>query len=117
MTAALTLFPHLIAGLLALLYTQYISSTAYVTTAVQFVSPAAVILVAHLAWLAATRRLQDGYSIVVFYRTAVTAAGLAAIIVLIAIIAPITPGKGAATPASAQVGTMPGAGLTGKMHA
>ena len=32
------------------------------------------------------------------------------------IIAPTTPGRGAATPASAQVGTMPGAGLVGKTH-
>ena len=89
MTAISRLFPHLIAGFLALLYAQYISATMYVTTAVQFVSPAAVILVAHLAWLAATRRLQDGYSNVAFFRTAVTAAGLAAIIVLLAIIAPM----------------------------
>ena len=89
MTATSRLFPHLIAGFLALLYAQYISATMYVTTAVQFVSPVAAILLAHLAWLAATRGLQDGYSNVVFYRTAVTAAGLAAIIVLLAIIAPM----------------------------
>ena len=33
------------------------------------------------------------------------------------LLAPITPGKGAATPASAQVGTRPGAGFTGKTQA
>ena len=89
MTLAQQTAPHVLVGVLSLAYAQFISGTPYVTTAVQFVSPLAVVMLAHLGWLALCRRLDAGYSTVVFRRSLITAIGIAAGTVLFAVVAPM----------------------------
>ena len=83
------LLPHVVAGVLALGYAWRVSETEYVTTGVQFVSPLAVIVLAHLAWLAASNTLTAGFSQLVFRRSLGTAIGIAACTVLAAALAPM----------------------------
>jgi hypothetical protein len=85
---------HLLAGALALLYAWNMSGTHFVTTGLQFVAPAAVILVAHLAWLAAKRHLSPGFAHVAFSRTVVTAFSLSALSLVADIFAPMPAGAG-----------------------
>jgi hypothetical protein len=71
--------PHLAAGALALVYARILSGTAYVTTAVQFVSPLAVILIVHLAWMFASRQLTPGFAKMAFGRALVTSMAIIAL--------------------------------------
>jgi hypothetical protein len=87
-----TVMAHLIAGALALLYAWNLSGTRFVTTGLQFVAPLAVILVAHLLWLAARRQLHPGFAHVAFARTAVTAFGISALSILTDVVAPMPAG-------------------------
>ena len=89
MTAVRSLLPHVLAGGVVVTYAWFISGTPLVTTAVQFVSPLALISMVHLAWLAATRNLDVGFSHVVLRRSLHTAAGIAALTVLLAVILPM----------------------------
>jgi len=82
------MFPHLLAGLLALLYAWQVSHTQFVTTAVQFVSPLAAILAAHLLWIAAFGPLKPGFARVALMRMLVTAVGIVAVTVLVVIFGP-----------------------------
>lgn len=89
MTAVRSLLPHVLAGGLVVTYAWLISGTPFVTTAVQFVSPLALILIVHLAWLAATRSLNAGFSHVAFRRSLQTAANIAVLTVLLAAVLPM----------------------------
>ena len=106
-TAARQALVHLTAGAIGLLYAWLISRTAYVTTSVQFVSPLAVVLLSHLAWLAASRRLGPGFATIAFGRTFVTALGVTACTALAALYAPM-PADAAATAKDAQIGEIIG---------
>ncbi len=64
---------HIAAGGLALAYARFVSTTPYVTTGAQFLSPVAVILLTHLVWLWARRRLDPGFARAVFARSLATA--------------------------------------------
>jgi len=55
---------HLSAGLAALLYSGLVHETSLKTSAVQFVGPLVVVLLAHLAWLASQQELKPGFSMV-----------------------------------------------------
>jgi hypothetical protein len=81
--------PHLLAGSLALYYAWNISHSDYVTTGVQFVSPLAVVLTAHLAWLAAARGYQPGFSGIVLGRSFTTTLGIVVGTAFAAIYAPV----------------------------
>lgn len=87
-----SVIPHLLAGALALLYAWNLSGTRFVTTGLQFVAPVAVILVAHLVWLAVRRQLNPGFSHLAFGRTVVTAFGISALSILTDMVAPMPAG-------------------------
>ena len=80
---------HLIAGGLALAFAWFISKTQYVTSGVQFVSPLAIVLIVHLAWLAMRREIGVGFAAVVFRRMFVTAMGIITFTMLCALFAPM----------------------------
>jgi len=82
------LAPHLIAGGLALVYAWLMSNTRLVTTGAEFVSPLAVILAAHLIWMASIGGLTRGFARVAAGRALTTAFCLAACVGLLAIFAP-----------------------------
>jgi len=81
--------PHLIASSLALGYAWMVSRTAYMTTSVEFVSPLAIIVLVHLAWIGVRGQLVPGFAGVVFGRSLATTAGIAATAILLAIFAPM----------------------------
>jgi hypothetical protein len=83
---------HLIAGGLALVYAWLISGTHYVTSGLQFVSPLAVVLLAHLAWLAVRRELRMGFAMVAFGRMLATAICIVLFTAVCAVYAPIPVG-------------------------
>jgi len=89
MTIARRLFPHMLAGSLALAYAWVVSNTRYVTTGVQFVSPLAVVLLVHLAWLAVSRDINTGFAIVTFGRSLTTTLGIAFVTILFAAYTPM----------------------------
>ena len=89
MTKIRSILPHLVAGILALTYAWLVSGTRFVTTGVQFVAPLAVILLAHLAWLGASRNLEAGFSLIVIRRSLATAIGICGFTALLAAIAPL----------------------------
>lgn len=76
------LWVHGVAGGLALWFAWWISGTPYVQTAVQFVGPAAVILIVHLAWLGLSGRLVPGFSSKVFARALGSSGGMALLLFL-----------------------------------
>ena len=80
--------PHILAGGLALLYAWLISRTPYVTTGVQFVSPLAVIVLAHMTWMGAFDGLRPGYARTILGRALTTATGIAAATLLAALHTP-----------------------------
>jgi Polyketide cyclase / dehydrase and lipid transport len=82
-------FLHLIAGGLALAYAWLVSGTHYVTSGVQFISPLAVVLLLHLAWLATRRELRTGFAMVAFGRVLATAICIVLFTVLCAMYAPL----------------------------
>jgi hypothetical protein len=84
--------PHLIAGGLALAYAWLVSGTQYVTSGVQFVSPLAVVLLVHLAWLAVRRELGTGFAMVACSRMLATAICIVVFTVVCAMYAPIPAG-------------------------
>jgi hypothetical protein len=90
------LMAHVVAGSLALFYAWLIFNTRLVTTGVQFVSPLAVILAAHLAWLWASSALRPGYARVTFMRALTTTAGIVFCVALAALYAP-TPAEAEST--------------------
>ena len=71
-----SIFASLLSGGLALSYAWLVSGTRYVTTGLQFVAPLAIILIVHLAWLAAVWGLARGFSVTVLARTLATAIGI-----------------------------------------
>jgi hypothetical protein len=97
---------HLLAGALTLFYAWLISNTRFVTTGVQFVSPLAVVLLVHLAWLGASRRLGPGFAMIAYRRSLVTAIGIAACTGILAMFAPM---PAAATTVSDMAGYFYGA--------
>ena len=80
---------HVLAGGLALVYAWQVSFTGYVTTAVQFVSPLAVVMAVHFAWLGASGGLKPGFANLVLGRTLLTATGIAASMIVAAAFAPV----------------------------
>jgi len=82
------LIPHLIAALLALLYAWLVSNTRFVTTGMEFVSPLAIILAVHLAWIWAVDKPPPGFAQLVLGRALVTALGIVIFVVLVAASAP-----------------------------
>ena len=94
---------HLSAGLAALLYSGLVHETSLKTSAVQFVGPLVVVLLAHLAWLASQQELKPGFSMVLLRRSLQTSTGLLVLVTLAAIYMPM--------PAGAQGG--PGADVIG----
>lgn len=89
------------AGGLALCYAWIISGTRYMTTGIQFVTPLAIVILVHVAWLAARRELRPGFADVVFARSLSTAIVICAFTALSAIFAPMP-----ATAADGTVGTI-----------
>jgi hypothetical protein len=83
---------HLIAGGLALAYAWLVSGTHYVTSGLQFVSPLAVVLLVHLAWLAVRRELGTGFAMVACGRMLATAVCIVVFTVVCAMYAPIPAG-------------------------
>jgi hypothetical protein len=81
--------PYIIASALALLYAWNLSGTRFVTTGLQFVAPLAVILAAHLVWLAFKGQLRPGFAHAAFTRSVVTAFGISALSILTDTIAPM----------------------------
>lgn len=79
---AQSMIPHWFAGGLALIFAWAISTTHYVTTGVQFVSPLGIILLAHIAWLALERQLKPGFAAVASGRALITTIGTIACILL-----------------------------------
>ena len=96
---------HASAGLAALMYAALVHETPLKTSAVQFVGPLVVVLLAHLAWLARRHDLKPGFSMVLLRRSLQTAAGLLVLVTLAAIYMPM--------PAAAQRG--PGADVIGPL--
>ena len=96
---------HISAGFAALLYAALVHETSLKTTAVQFVGPLVVVLLAHLAWLARRHELITGFSMLLLRRSLQTAAGLLVLVTLAAIYMPM--------PAAAQRG--PGADVIGPL--
>ena len=80
---------HFVAGGLALLLASFVSTTVYTTTAVQFVSPLAVILMVHVGWLAATGALKPGFARIAFGRMVATTVCIAFATMLLAVFAPM----------------------------
>ena len=80
--------PHLVAGSLALLYAWLVSDTRFVTSGVQFVSPLAIVLIAHLSWIGAFEGFKPGFAVALFGRMLTTAFGIVALTVALAIYAP-----------------------------
>jgi hypothetical protein len=85
----LNILPHLLAGTAAVYYAWIISSTSYVATAVQFVSPLAVIMVIHLMWRAFAGGYVVGFAGQVLGQTMKTAFGLTICVIVFALLAPV----------------------------
>lgn len=100
-----TTFVHIAAASLALLYAWWISTSAYVQTGLQFVTPLLVIMVVHLAWVAFERGLTLGFSQIVFRRSVYTAFGMVCVIVLSNVITP-NPAHADAGEIAASIGTV-----------
>lgn len=79
---------HILAAAIALFYAWNISQSAYVATGLQFVTPVIIIMTVHLGWLALSRSLTRGFSSVIYRRSACTAVGMAAVILVGTIVAP-----------------------------
>jgi hypothetical protein len=82
-------FSHGLAAIAALAYAWFVSSTSYVTSAVQFVSPLAVIILTHILRRTVDGGYTAGFSRLVLSRSMLTAFILMVGIVLIALIAPM----------------------------
>jgi hypothetical protein len=91
---------HLAAGSLALLYAWIISGTQYATTGVQFVSPLAVVILIHLAWMAWRLEARPGFATVLLGRALTTAFGIAISVSVLAIYAPM---PAVASPSSVSI--------------
>lgn len=91
-----TLSMHVSAGLAALTYAALVHETVLKTTAMQFVGPLVVVLLAHLAWLARRHKLIPGFSMLLLRRSLHTAVGLLVLVTFAAIYMPM--------PAAAQGG-------------
>ena len=83
---------HLSAGLAALLYSGLVHETSLKTSAVQFVGPLVVVLLAHLAWLGSQQELKPGFSMVLLRRSLQTSTGLLVLVTLAAIYMPMPAG-------------------------
>jgi hypothetical protein len=94
---------HVTLGALALTYAWLLSGTSLVTTAAQFVSPLAIVLLGHVAWLGLRGQLAVGFAPLVFRRAFVTSLLVVVVTALGAIVAPM--------PADAAVGEFLGAAL------
>jgi hypothetical protein len=84
--------PLLVYGLIAALTLSYawvISETRYATTGLQFVSPLAIILALHLAWLAFNQGLAPGFALVALRRAVITAIVIAVVTLIAAVFAPM----------------------------
>lgn len=79
---------HSCAAGASLYYAWFVSHTAYVKTGLQFIAPLLVILSVHLCWVAVTRGLAQGFSLVVFRRTAQSSIAMAAALLLWSLAAP-----------------------------
>ncbi|MEM9970773.1 MAG: SRPBCC family protein [Pseudomonadota bacterium] len=79
---------HLVAAAVALAYAWAVSQTAYVTSALQFVAPALLIMAVHFGFLAVSRRLAGGFSAVVLRRSVQTALMAACAVFVASLIAP-----------------------------
>ncbi|MEM7058707.1 MAG: hypothetical protein AAF557_14040 [Pseudomonadota bacterium] len=66
------MLPHLIAIGLSMTYAWHVSQSAYVQTGLQFIAPLLIILLCHLAILAAQRRLAAGYAGLVLKKSMLT---------------------------------------------
>jgi hypothetical protein len=84
--------PFLVNGVVAavaLSYAWIISETGYAVTGLQFVSPLAVIIVLHLAWLAFSQGLAPGFALVALRRAVITAIVIAVVTLIAAVYAPM----------------------------
>ena len=97
-----SIFASLLSGGLALSYAWLVSGTRYVTTGLQFVAPLAIILIVHLAWLAAVWGLARGFSVTVLARTLATAIGIVGFTAFSAVYAPM-PAAAAQSDAGQQI--------------
>lgn len=82
------LLVHCAAAAASLYYAWLISQSAYVKTGLQFVTPLLVIMAVHLCWIAVSRRMQRGFALEVFRRTAQTSVVMALVLALGSFIAP-----------------------------
>ncbi|MEM8750458.1 MAG: SRPBCC family protein [Pseudomonadota bacterium] len=80
---------HTVAGGLALFYAYETSSSAYVTTGMQFVFPLAIVLLVHFVWMGINGKLVQGFSQVVLGRALRTCLWGTLVIVLVATFSPV----------------------------
>lgn len=99
MTRLRLTLPYLLSGVFALVYAWLLSGTAFKTTALQFVSPFAVVLLTHLAWLATFEGLTPGFALTAMRRAFATVIVIGASTVLFAALAPM-PSDAASQPNS-----------------
>ncbi|MGE3845075.1 MAG: hypothetical protein AB7I50_26225 [Vicinamibacterales bacterium] len=80
---------HMSAGLAAIIYAALVHETSLKTSAMQFVGPLVVVLLAHFAWLAQRQEFVPGFSLLLLRRSMHTAIGLLALVTLAAIYMPM----------------------------
>jgi hypothetical protein len=80
---------HVVASGLALSLAEIVWRTSYMTSAMQFVSPLAVILMVHLVWLSLSSEIKPGFALIALTRMLATAVFIAATTIMAAIFAPI----------------------------
>jgi hypothetical protein len=85
----LSAFQHGLAAAVALSYAWFISTTNYVTTAVQFVSPLAIIVVVHTLWRGVFGGYAPGFAQIVLHRSVKTALIIAVGVAVLALFAPM----------------------------
>ncbi len=83
------LFPHLVAGGLALSYAWQLSQTAWRTSGMQFVSPLIVIILIHTCWAAVRRDLRPGFAVMLLRRASGTAGVLIGLLFFGSVFAPM----------------------------